>query len=265
MLINIAILKMLIKLNASRHALFAAVIALAALPVVAQSPASRPAPEEFKVPAIIAAGREAVLSAQMPGRISAVHVGIGDRFAAGAVLVEFDCAEKQALLAAAAAEGLGARETHLAKLRLQGLGAAGELEVMVAAAAAEKARSQVRLIEAQMLYCKVLAPYAGAVAAVRVKAAESVNLGQPLLEIASDGSAKAQINVPASWGAWLRIGTSVSVKTPDGKTYAARVAKMSSRIDGASQSLEIEAHFVGAGSRRLTPGMAASAEFPVRR
>src|SRR5471030_99233 len=71
-------------------------------------------------PAIIVAGDEAVLSAQMAGRIQKINVGLGTAFAAGTVLVEFECAERQAQLDAAKAESLGARETHLAKLRLQG-------------------------------------------------------------------------------------------------------------------------------------------------
>ncbi|MDB5808978.1 MAG: efflux transporter periplasmic adaptor subunit [Betaproteobacteria bacterium] len=213
-------------------------------------------------PAIIVAGDEAVLSAQMAGRIQKVTVGLGTSFAADTVLVEFDCAERQAQLDAAKAESLGARETHLAKLRLQGLGAAGELEVTTAAAAAGKAAAQVKLIDSQISYCKVAAPYAGRVAKVRVKASETVNIGQPLLEIVNTGGLKATMNVPASYMQWLRPGSPVTLKSPNGKTYSAKVARLNSRIDGVSQTLEVEAMLGRAAG--LIPGMVLDASFPKR-
>jgi multidrug efflux pump subunit AcrA (membrane-fusion protein) len=133
----------------------------------------------------------------MAGKIKKLHYGIGQAFAAGAVLAEFDCAESEAKLEALNAEYLGARETHLAKLKLQGLGAAGDLEVTLAAAAGEKAKSQVKQQEAQMVFCSVKAPYAGRVVRLKAKQAESVAPNQPILEIVAAAPLKATVHVPA--------------------------------------------------------------------
>src|SRR5205085_1613426 len=130
-------------------------------------PAAR---SEAEVAALIVAGEETTLSSQMPGRIKQISVGLGDQVKRGSRLIEFDCSEQQAQLESADAEYRAARETHLARLRLQALGAAGELEVTVAAASADKARSQVGLRQSQLAYCKVDAPFGGNVARVRVKA-----------------------------------------------------------------------------------------------
>ena len=213
-------------------------------------------------PAIIVAGEEAVLSAQMAGRIEKFNVGLGASCAAGTVLVEFDCAERQAQLDAAKAESLGARETHLAKLRLQGLGAAGELEVTTAAAAAGKAAAQVRLINSQIAYCSVAAPYAGRVAKLRAKSSETVSVGQPLLEIVNVGGLKATMNVPSSFLQWLRPGAPVTFKSPGGQSYSGKVSRLNARIDGVSQTIEVEA-LLGR-SRDLIPGMVLDASFPKR-
>jgi membrane fusion protein (multidrug efflux system) len=213
-------------------------------------------------PAIIVAGEEAVLSAQMAGRIQKINVGLGTSFAADTVLVEFDCAERMAQLDAAKAESLGARETHLAKLRLQGLGAAGELEVTTAAAAAGKAAAQVKLIESQITYCKVAAPYAGRVAKLRAKASETVNIGQPLVEIVNKGGLKATMNVPSSYLQWLKPGAPVTLKSPSGTSYNAKISRLNSRIDGVSQTIEVEATL--GPSRTLIPGMVLDANFPKR-
>ena len=228
----------------------------------AASDAAAPASEGGSTPAIIVAGDEAVLSAQMAGRFNKINVGLGTAFAADTVLVEFDCAERMAQLDAARAESLGARETHLAKLRLQGLGAAGELEVTTAAAAAGKAAAQVKLIDAQIAYCKVAAPYAGRVAKLRAKASETVNIGQPLVEIVNAGGLKATMNVPVSYMQWLKPGSAVTLKSPNGKTYSAKVSRLNSRIDGVSQTLEVEA-ILGRASG-LVPGMVLDASFAKR-
>jgi membrane fusion protein (multidrug efflux system) len=213
-------------------------------------------------PAIIVSKDEAVLSAQMAGRIKKINVGLGTSFDAGTVLVEFDCAERQAQLDAAKAESLGARETHLAKLRLQGLGAAGELEVTIAAAVAGKAAAQVKLIDSLIAYCKVAAPYDGRVAKLRAKASETVNIGQPLMEIVNAGGLKATMNVPVSYTQWLKPGAPVTLNSQNGKSYNAKVSRLNSRIDGVSQTIEVEMMLLRTSG--LIPGMVLDASFAKR-
>jgi crotonobetainyl-CoA:carnitine CoA-transferase CaiB-like acyl-CoA transferase len=94
---------------------------------MAQTPTpSAPKPAaRFEVPALVSAVEESTLSSQMAGKIRQIHVGLGDQFRKGARLLDFDCSEQVAQLEAAAAELRAARETHLARMRLQALGAAG--------------------------------------------------------------------------------------------------------------------------------------------
>ena len=215
----------------------------------------------LEVPALIAGVEESTLSSQMPGKIRQVHVGLGDSFRKGARLIDFDCSEQWAQLETAAAELRAARETHLARMRLQALGAAGELDVTVAAAAAEKARSQVALRESQLAYCRVNAPFDGSVARLRVKQAESVAVGQPLLDVVNTVSLKAQMFVPAAWAGWLKTGTPLTINLKEtGQSYEARISKINSRVEGVSQQLEVEAK-LGKGEGRLLPGTVGTAVF----
>ena len=230
--------------------------AAAAADAVAASPA-----QAGEVAAIVQASEETTLSAQMAGRILKIHVGLGEQARAGARLLEFDCAEGQAQLLAAGAEFRGARETHLARLRLQALGAAGELEVTIAAAAAEKARSQVDLRKAQLAYCYVNAPFSGRVGRLRVKAAESVQIGQAMIDLVNPASLKIQMFVPAAWSVWLRPNLPFELKIKEtGRSYPARVSKLNSRIEGVSQQLEVEARLDG-NSSGLLPGIVGVAVF----
>jgi len=260
--------------------LLALALLVAALPAAAQAPGQpapsqsgaisspppkpKPAAAENEIAALIVASEETTLSSQMAGRIKRVAVGLGEQIKKGASLIEFDCSEQQAQLEAADAEFRAARETHLARLRLQALGAAGELEVTVAAAAADKARGQLTLREAQLAYCKVEAPFGGNVARLRVKASESVQVGQPLVDLVNPASLKAQMFVPAAWVAWLKVGMPLTIQVREtGQTFRAHVAKMNSRVDGVSQQLEVEAR-IDKGGGRLLPGMVGTAQFDNR-
>jgi multidrug efflux pump subunit AcrA (membrane-fusion protein) len=99
------------------------------------------------------------------------------------------------------------------------------------------------------------------VARLRVKASESVNLGQPLVDLVNPASLKAQMFVPAAWIAWLRPEAPLTIHVREtGQSYKARVSKINSRVDGVSQQLELEAK-IDKGEIRLLPGMVGSATF----
>jgi membrane fusion protein, multidrug efflux system len=231
-------------------------------------PAAAPVPvaaEATAVRALIVADMEATISAQLAGRLTSLPRQVGDSFAAGDLLAGFDCQERQASVKAAQAELLGARETHLAKLKLQSLGAVSDLDVTLAAAATEKAKSQVALAQVQEKYCAVHAPYPGKVVRVRAKAHESVQVGQPLLEIVNLASLRAQLLVPSSWVRWLKPGTPFTLQVDEtGESYKARVHRISGRIDGSSQTVEVVARFERIPPNVL-PGMIGKATFPEAR
>jgi len=227
-------------------------------PVVLKPEAPAKVEPAGEIAALILASEETVLSSQMAGRIRHVNVGLGDEVKSGATLIEFDCGEQRAQLDAADADYRGARETHIARLKLQALGAAGELEVTVAAAAADKARSQVTLRRSQLAYCHVASPFRGRVARLRVKSSESVQSGQPLVDVVNPSVLKAQVFVPAAWIVWLRPGGVVTINA-NGQPYAARISKLNSRVDGVSQQLELEALIENGDG--LVPGMIGVATF----
>jgi RND family efflux transporter MFP subunit len=220
--------------------------------------------DDEEIPVLVRAGEETTLSSQMAGKIQHVYVGLGDSVKVGAKLLEFDCSEQIAQQKAAEAEYRGARETHLSRLRLQALGAAGELDVTLAAALADKARGQLALRESLSAYCTVLAPFSGKIARMRVKVAESVPTGHPLIDVVNPASLRGQLFVPAAWITWIKPKVSFEVRFPEStRTYRARVSKLNSRVEGVSQQLEIEARFEGP-STGLLPGMVGSAVFSSR-
>ena len=211
---------------------------------------------------LLAPETETTLVSPFAGRVRSVGLTLGQSFGRGKVLVSFDCDEQSARLQMAEAEWASARESHDAKLRMQGLQQAGEVEVSLAASAAERGKAQVALYRAQMAQCAVVAPFAGRAVKIAVKPHQGVTQGQPLQEIVSDGPLKIRLNAPAKWVAWLKRGTPFEVQIDEtGKTYKARVTALNGRIDAVSQSIELEA-MIDQKAPDLLAGMSGVANFP---
>lgn len=204
---------------------------------------------------------ETILASPMLGRVRQVNVSLGSGFEPGAVLVDFYCEEQAARESIAGAELAGARESYEAKLRLQGLNSAGEVEVAIAAAELDRAQAGLELAQVQKGQCQVIAPFAGRTVKVHVKPHQGVSAGQPLVEIISRGPFKLRLNVPSVWLVWLEAGTPFEVEIDEtGGTYPATVTAINARVDAASQSVEVEGSIPEPGPELLA-GMSGTAHF----
>lgn len=212
---------------------------------------------------LLVPAKETTLSSQITGRIHDVAVALGDSVNKGKPIIRFECDEQQARLKMAEADLAAARENHEAKLRLQGLQQAGEVEVSVAASNAEKSRAQVELYKAQLAQCAVVAPFNGRVVKLSVKPFQSVTQGQALLELVSAGPLKLRVNVPGKWVSWIKKGTPFEVLIDEtGRKYPATVSAINARIDAVSQTIELEA-VISRQAPELLPGMSGVASFSV--
>lgn len=218
---------------------------------------------EDNVRVLLIPSLDTTISSPVAGRIKVIESQLGAGFAAGKVLIGFDCDEPVARLNMAKADLAGALETHEAKVRLQGLEQASDVEVALAAAAAAKARAQQALGAAQVAQCNVHAPWAGRIAKVHVRNHMSVSAGQPLLDLVKTGPLKLKLSVPSRWLARMKPGVAFDVAIDEtGKAYEARVSAMNSRIDPVSQTIEIEASIVK-HHPELLAGMSGTAHFVV--
>jgi membrane fusion protein, multidrug efflux system len=243
---------------------FVLAMGLAASSIYSQAhaqPVVREAAGEYVVRVLVAPQLETTLASAMQGRLLDLNLPLGSRVAKGKTLVELDCGEQNARVAIAAADVAAARETHEAKLRLQGLQAAAEVDVALAAAALDKARAYSTLYRIQAHLCTVKAPFDGRIAKVHVKPHQSVTAGQPLVDIVQATPPKLRLNVPSKWLAWLTNGRVFTVVIDETlRAYRARVTAINARVDAASQTIELEASVEKAGPE-LLPGMSGTAQF----
>jgi membrane fusion protein, multidrug efflux system len=241
-----------------------------AVPAPSSAPAPRPAtaaaarndatpPAGDTVRVLLIADRETTLSSPVTARIKMLHVSIGMPFGAGQTLVSFDCEEPVARLGMAKAELAGAVETHEAKIRMQGLEQASDVEVALAASAAAKARAQVALQNAQVGQCSMKAPWAGRVAKVHVRSYMSVTPGLPMVDLVKSGPLRLKLNAPSRMLSKIKVGTLFDVAIDEtGKSYQARVLAVNSRVDPVSQTIEIESA-IAKNYEELLPGMSGVA------
>ena len=231
----------------------------------AATPTPTPAavsPVEPVIRVLLIPQRETTVVSQIVGQINRLGGDIGTSVNQGAALVNFDCVELEARLKMSEAEQTTAREQHEAKVRLQGLNAAGEVEVSLAAAAVEKARAQTDLSKAQLRQCVIAAPFSGRIVKLHVRQFQGVNVGQPLVDLVSSGPLKLKLNAPSKWLSWLKPGAKFDIKIDEtGKTYPAVVSAVNGRVDAASQSIEIEGRVSGS-FQELLAGMSGNARFP---
>lgn len=210
---------------------------------------------------LLAADPESTLAAPMAGRLQSMEVQLGRHVEKGAVVFKLDCGEPEARLRMAGAELAGARESLRAKVGLRKLDAAGDTEVALARAAAERAAAGQALAQAQVDYCTVAAPFAGRIAKVYVRPYEMVNAGAPLIDLVSDAPPRLRLNLPSRQLGSVKVGTTFRLNVIEtGKQYEARVTAVNARVDAVAQSIELEGRADDPG-RELLPGMSGIAEF----
>ncbi len=205
--------------------------------------------------------RETTLVSQMLGTVDRLGGELGGSFNAGATLVRFNCTEQRAKLNMAKAEFNSADEQHRAKQRLKALGGAGEVEVSLAQAAVAKAQAQIDLGNAQLSQCAIHAPFAGRISKLHVRQFQGVNVGQPLMDIVSNGPLEVKLNAPSHWLAWMKKGTRFEIAIDEtGRRYAATISAINARVDPVSQSIEVEGRVSGSFPELLA-GMSGNARF----
>jgi membrane fusion protein, multidrug efflux system len=223
--------------------------------------AAAPSQASSSVRVLVLPAGETVLASPVPGRIAKLHVGLGVPFRQGDVLVSLDCDEPQARLGMAKADQAAATEQYEAKLRMQGLEQASDVEVALAASAVAKSKAQIDLYQFQISQCSIRAPWDGRTAKLHVRSFMSVSAGQPLLDLVRSGLLLMKLNVPSSWISSLKMGQNFEVTIDEtGKTYQARVHRINGRVDPVSQTIELEATMTKSHPD-LLPGMSGVAKF----
>ena len=218
-------------------------------------------PDSNPIRVLLSPEMETTLTSQMVGRIAVLNASLGSAVTKGKPIVVFDCSEAKAKLQMAEAEYASARETLETKRRLRKLEAAGDMEVSLAGAVADRTKAAIAVSRAQIGQCTVPAPFSGRIVKLHVKPFQGVTVGSLLVEMVSSGPLKLRLNVPSKLLRSLRVGTAFKVDIDEtGKTYPAKIAAINARVDAVAQTVEIEAQ-IDSSDPDLLVGMTGVAQF----
>ena len=165
-----------------------------------------------EIPAAIESSRRAVLSARLAASIIELRAREGDPVIAGAVLVRLeDVPLKAALSAAEASDQAATRDLKRAEALLA-KGAATRNEVENAATAAERTRSAMVAAREAFSYASIRAPFSGRIVRKLARVGDTVNPGQPLLEIEGEGGLEVVASIEGAIHDRLRTGQRIEVR-----------------------------------------------------
>ncbi|WP_115718180.1 efflux RND transporter periplasmic adaptor subunit [Gallaecimonas mangrovi] len=209
-------------------------LGLLALPALADSftVTSQPLPDMLQLQGLVEASNSATVSAQTSGRVAEVLVDVGDKVAAGTVIVRINSLEQSQALDRALASQAAAKATATQALQdwqrtqsliAKKLVAKSELDKAKAAldnaqAALKSATAAVATAKEQLSYTAIRAPYSGVVSARLVEPGELVQPGTPLMSGFDPATLRLHVDLPSALAdkarhyQWARVADIVPLK-----------------------------------------------------
>jgi len=223
----------------------------------------------------IEAWQVATLVPDVPGRIRAVDVRIGQKVSKGAVLLSLvDDDYAQGVLQAEAATDManaqlsGAEATHRRFIDLKARDAvtAAEFEkvevgLTLAQAQVRQAEVGLRIAKDRLYDTQLRAPFAGTVIARNVEVGEMLGGGPgqgPPIQLADLSKVRVTASIGETQASKVTVGDIISVQVDalPGETFAGKVERINGQVDARTRSVKVEA-VLDEVDPRLIHGMAA--------
>lgn len=250
----------------------------AAAPLATLTVAPAAGSASYTAEGVTEAVRQSVIAAQIPARITEMHVRAGDAVKAGQILVRLDArtvadqvASSQAQVAAAQAQLEGARREYERNRRLyekryisQAAMEQAETQFKAADAQARASIAQAGVASTQSTYATLIAPYAGVVASVNAEVGDMASPGVPILTLYDPTELRVVAQLPESYAPNVVPGKSVLVTIPgaggEPRAFQATRVTILPTANPATHTREVRLALSPA-VQGVTPGMFARATF----
>jgi membrane fusion protein (multidrug efflux system) len=128
----------------------------------------------------------------------------------------------------------------------------------------ESSHSEIRRLEIQLDQTRLRAPFSGVVVRRYIREGQAVAKNDKCFRISQLAPLQVQFQVSEATSKRPERGAPVdlSLVGDSGRTFSARVVKVSPTIDPASDSYDVTAQLVGSGISYLRPGMAVHVVWP---
>ena len=226
----------------------------------------------FPAPARVEAIREAKMSAQISGRVVAVHVDAGDAVKQGQLLVTIDARE---IAGAASANAANLAQADAAWRRAQDLYRQkfiSKAALDQAEAAFKAAKGGATASDASLSHARVVAPMTGVVAERQIEPGELASPGTPLLTVFDPAGLRVIASVPqyqleavrankrarielVESGRWIDAAKVEVLPTIDAQSHTGTVRLLlPSQTTGLAPGMAVRAHMAtGAAEKLVVP------------
>lgn len=217
--------------------------------------------------------REAVMRAEISGRVLQTYADQGQSVSAGTVLARIDAtgiqdaynSARAGVTAARNAADVAARDNaRNQKLFAAGAIAERDMELsrrasIAAQAALEDANSRLASAQRQLRSTTVIAPFGGVVSERPVSAGDVVQPGAAMFTVVDPSSMRLEASVPAEQLASIRVGAPVAftVSGYPGREFVGTVRRINPTADPATRQVRIYVSIPNAG-RTLVGGLFAN-------
>lgn len=258
----------------------------AALPFATAEVVLRPVDSAYSAEAVVEAGRESTLAAQVAGRIMTLSVDAGDAVRAGQLLVRIDDSEarnsiagNEAQVAQAEAALADARQQYrraqqLVARKFMSEAALDSAEAQYKAAQARLAAAKAAVAQSSTTrgFATIAAPFGGLVSARHAQVGEMASLGRPLLTLFDPATLRVVASIPqeqleavrragrasiqlAETGRWIDATSLTVLPAADSRTHVSQVRlTLPHDVTGIYPGMFARAHFaVGEAKRLLVP------------
>ncbi|MEI8093737.1 MAG: efflux RND transporter periplasmic adaptor subunit [Spirochaetales bacterium] len=211
---------------------------------------------------ILHADQDVVIKAETQGRVTAVHVRVGDQVAAGQVLAEVDDVIKRATWEANQAnlDKLKKDLDRIALLRAQKV--ANETDLDNVKLAVATAQSQTTIAAKDLENTRIKAPFAGTITETSVTEGTMASVGAPVVHLINLEKTKIVVNVNEKDILQVHPGDTVDVRTEaDPSLKVAGKVRAISPQASAAQNFPVEVTVAKQGKLTLLDGMSVTVHF----
>lgn len=204
----------------------------------------------------------ATVSFAVPGTVSSVKVGLGDRVSKGQLIATLDPATLRNTYDVAKSTLTQAEDAWNRMKKLHDSGSLPDIKWVEVNSKLEQARSAEQIARKNLGDSRLLAPFSGVVAEKVAEAGQNVVPGMPVVKLVTVGSLKVKVSVPETEVAALRSGQQATVTVPalGDKTFTATVQEKGILANALSRSYDVKLRISGSTSQ-LMPGMVADVAF----
>lgn len=198
-----------------------------------------------------------MVSPEMPGVITAIHVKEGDRVSRGTLLANMDASALSNTLEEVKTSLALATTAYEKQKRLWDQNIGSEIQYLQAKTQKESLENRVKTIEAQIAMTRMKSPIAGTVDAVNVKIGEMANPGMSGIRVVNLDKVKVKAMVSDNYIANIRKGDDVLIELPDiGKVISSKISFVGQVINQQNRSFAIEVNLDNK-EKMLRPNMIA--------